>query len=55
MAKCLPFVYGGCRGNNNRFLTLEECSEMCAQATGTIDEGTYFIVTRSFTEGGYLV
>ncbi|KAJ8945427.1 hypothetical protein NQ318_009883 [Aromia moschata] len=27
---CLPFVYGGCRGNRNNFLTAEECNEACS-------------------------
>ncbi|XP_077192353.1 papilin-like [Paroedura picta] len=29
--KCLPFPYGGCRGNANRFPTLEECRETCSR------------------------
>ncbi|XP_017766480.1 PREDICTED: spondin-1 [Eufriesea mexicana] len=27
---CVPFGYGGCRGNRNNFLTLEECNNTCA-------------------------
>ncbi|KAJ8913028.1 hypothetical protein NQ315_002043 [Exocentrus adspersus] len=27
---CLPFVFGGCRGNRNNFLTAEECTEACS-------------------------
>ncbi|XP_071059401.1 collagen alpha-1(XXVIII) chain-like [Pseudochaenichthys georgianus] len=26
---CRPFIYSGCEGNNNRFLELEECEELC--------------------------
>lgn len=26
---CVPFVYGGCRGNRNNFLTIEECNNAC--------------------------
>lgn len=26
---CVPFVYGGCRGNRNNFLTAEECNNTC--------------------------
>ena len=27
--RCEEFSYGGCRGNDNRFITLEECQEAC--------------------------
>ncbi|CAD0206642.1 unnamed protein product [Chrysodeixis includens] len=27
--ECVPFVYGGCGGNDNRFETKEECEEDC--------------------------
>uniref|UniRef100_A0ABM5G4T9 Papilin-like isoform X2 n=1 Tax=Pogona vitticeps TaxID=103695 RepID=A0ABM5G4T9_9SAUR len=27
--RCLPFPYGGCKGNANRFPTLEVCTETC--------------------------
>jgi len=26
---CMPFVYGGCSGNDNRFATIEECYATC--------------------------
>ena len=26
---CKEFVYGGCRGNDNRFNTKEECEGLC--------------------------
>ncbi|XP_042318306.1 papilin-like [Sceloporus undulatus] len=29
--KCLPFPYGGCDGNANRFPTIEECMETCSR------------------------
>ena len=29
---CLPFYYGGCEGNPNRFETSEECYQMCEGA-----------------------
>lgn len=27
--ECLPFTYGGCRGNDNNFETFEECQHAC--------------------------
>ncbi|KAL7035795.1 hypothetical protein ACKWTF_008560 [Chironomus riparius] len=27
---CLPFVYGGCDGNENNFLTRAACEEKCS-------------------------
>ena len=30
--KCLPFDYGGCLGNGNRFESEQECQESCVQA-----------------------
>lgn len=33
-AACVQFVYGGCRGNQNNFLTSEECSAMCIRTRG---------------------
>ncbi|KIH55254.1 Kunitz/Bovine pancreatic trypsin inhibitor domain protein [Ancylostoma duodenale] len=29
--KCKMFIYGGCRGNGNNFLTEEECKKKCMQ------------------------
>uniref|UniRef100_A0A3B3UDV9 BPTI/Kunitz inhibitor domain-containing protein n=1 Tax=Poecilia latipinna TaxID=48699 RepID=A0A3B3UDV9_9TELE len=33
---CRPFIYSGCKGNDNRFLHLEECEQACLRET----EGT---------------
>ena len=29
--KCQRFIYGGCKGNENNFLSLNQCSETCSQ------------------------
>lgn len=26
---CIPFIYGGCKGNRNRFETISECHSTC--------------------------
>ncbi|XP_066985461.1 kielin/chordin-like protein isoform X4 [Macrobrachium rosenbergii] len=36
--KCESFTYGGCRGNANRFHSLEECQETCAGIAPATDE-----------------
>lgn len=27
--RCVSFIYGGCRGNQNNFLTVNECMQTC--------------------------
>ncbi|EDV31218.1 uncharacterized protein Dana_GF14655 [Drosophila ananassae] len=27
--ECVKFIYGGCMGNDNRFLTREDCEAQC--------------------------
>lgn len=35
--RCLPFKYGGCHGNANRFRTLQECHVTCLRGETTIE------------------
>ena len=28
--RCVQFIYGGCRGNQNRFISREACENFCA-------------------------
>ena len=30
--RCMPFYYGGCEGNDNRFDTNEDCQRSCPSA-----------------------
>ncbi|XP_050510138.1 papilin isoform X5 [Diabrotica virgifera virgifera] len=32
LAQCQEFTYGGCKGNNNNFVTIEACKQQCAPA-----------------------
>ncbi|VDM98865.1 unnamed protein product [Thelazia callipaeda] len=34
MHRCEPFVYSGCGGNSNRFLTLRQCQSVCSKFSG---------------------
>ncbi|KAF3818209.1 hypothetical protein GH733_012517 [Mirounga leonina] len=52
---CQQFVYGGCEGNKNNYMTKEECLEKCAGVTeNTIDDlatsrnGADFSVPREY-------
>ncbi|XP_056139179.1 kunitz-type protease inhibitor 2 isoform X1 [Lampris incognitus] len=35
---CQTFIYGGCRGNNNRYRSLEECTVRCSGQQGSFEE-----------------
>ena len=35
--RCEEFLYGGCGGNANNFLSQEECKKMCSQGNVTED------------------
>lgn len=34
--ECVPFVFGGCRGNRNNFLTAEQCIGACKVVKGKL-------------------
>lgn len=45
---CSRFWYGGCKGNDNRFKTQEECKEVCVQPKG---KGNFFtIILPAYTQ-----
>lgn len=35
-AMCVRFEYGGCRGNQNNFLTEEDCHRTCSPVRGVV-------------------
>ncbi|CAJ1077824.1 kunitz-type protease inhibitor 1-like isoform X2 [Xyrichtys novacula] len=35
--ECKQFVFGGCRQNNNNYLSLKECETACSGVTGTME------------------
>uniref|UniRef100_A0A673C4G9 BPTI/Kunitz inhibitor domain-containing protein n=1 Tax=Sphaeramia orbicularis TaxID=375764 RepID=A0A673C4G9_9TELE len=37
---CRSFTYGGCRGNKNRYNTMEECTNRCSQGMLLVTYGT---------------
>jgi hypothetical protein len=40
---CLEFLYSGCRGNRNNFLTQKECESVCQKYKGMCDKGVQII------------
>jgi len=39
LGDCRQFVYGGCHGNANRFLTYSDCETTCKQVLPTAANG----------------
>ncbi|XP_060530657.1 spondin-1 [Cylas formicarius] len=37
---CLPFIYGGCKGNKNNFLTHQECTDTCSVVKEALSQNT---------------
>ena len=38
--KCLEFIYGGCRGNENNFVSKDKCEEKCMESRAVAVETT---------------
>lgn len=38
MGRCISFTYGGCRGNQNNFLTENECMQTCQNLGNFIND-----------------
>ncbi|KAJ8679348.1 hypothetical protein QAD02_015135 [Eretmocerus hayati] len=36
---CIPFIYGGCRGNRNNFRSQEECMKVCSVVRDSLSDG----------------
>ncbi|XP_051534832.1 kunitz-type serine protease inhibitor 6-like [Myxocyprinus asiaticus] len=52
---CKPFIYGGCRGNQNRYSTEEECLSACAGKDGRFDEHGHQKDRKRWTPAFFLV
>ena len=50
--KCMEFTYGGCRGNNNRFRSFEECHEMCVEHMRSCEIHCFLIFKQFFSKSG---
>ena len=54
---CHYFVYGGCRGNENRFQTIDECNDSCRGKndsntnSNTLSLGIKYNLTKTFVIG----
>ena len=52
LKKCLPFTYKGCKGNQNRFMTLEDCHHTCEVAPSS---GQSSLVKSGSVSSNYII
>ncbi|KAJ4923790.1 hypothetical protein JOQ06_028045 [Pogonophryne albipinna] len=48
-ARCLPFTFGGCKQNNNNFLSKKECDSACSGVTALSERSSLPAVVWSVT------
>ena len=46
----MSFIYGGCRGNENRFKTLKDCEKQCDRGMEISTDNVTFITYRYMHE-----
>ncbi|KAK7873957.1 hypothetical protein R5R35_012966 [Gryllus longicercus] len=47
---CVPFGYGGCRGNRNNFMTQEECAQACSIMLGGPPPSAHAVQADNFEQ-----
>lgn len=45
--QCREFIYGGCKGNNNNFQTMEACNQNCAKPNRK--KGMFLLIYKYIT------